>query len=107
MTARRIAADPWDQRFATSPAPTLFTAAPNGLRLSGDGGEANGVRCSRGLGCARGGTKLLGSQSGAHANRMPVRVSDVAFADVPRHIGGRPRSYHAEPQSKRVDCVDF
>jgi len=23
---------------------------PNGLRLSGDGGEADGVRCSRGLG---------------------------------------------------------
>ena len=25
-------------------------ALPNGLRLSGDGGEADGVRCSRGLG---------------------------------------------------------
>jgi hypothetical protein len=24
--------------------------SPNGLRLSGDGGEADGVRCSRGLG---------------------------------------------------------
>src|SRR5215471_5175947 len=28
------------------------TGWPNGLRLSGDGGEAGGVRCSRGLGRA-------------------------------------------------------
>jgi hypothetical protein len=27
-----------------------FRLASNGLRLSGDGGEADGVRCSRGLG---------------------------------------------------------
>jgi hypothetical protein len=26
---------------------------PNGLRLSGDGGEADGVRCNRGLGACR------------------------------------------------------
>jgi len=30
--------------------PTVFTAAPNGWRLSGEGGEADRVRCSRGLG---------------------------------------------------------
>ena len=28
-------------------------SSPNGLRLSGDGGEADGVRCSRGLGSWR------------------------------------------------------
>ena len=31
-------------------ASTLTLVAPNGWRLSGDGGEADGVRCSRGLG---------------------------------------------------------
>jgi hypothetical protein len=30
--------------------PDLPSPAPNGLRLSGDGGAAAGVRCSRGLG---------------------------------------------------------
>jgi hypothetical protein len=36
------------------PAPThRFTEFPNGLRLSGDGGEADGVRCSRGFGGRR------------------------------------------------------
>jgi len=32
------------------PGPRGFPPSPNGLRLSGDGGEAAGVRCSRGLG---------------------------------------------------------
>ena len=36
---------------ATTAKPTtMFVKRPNGWRLSGDGGEADGVRCSRGLG---------------------------------------------------------
>jgi hypothetical protein len=35
------------QRFFKSPS---HLASPNGLRLSGEGGEADRVRCSRGLG---------------------------------------------------------
>jgi hypothetical protein len=43
------AASPQRPRVTHCPASPL-TAAPNGWRLSGDGGEADGVRCSRGLG---------------------------------------------------------
>ena len=35
------------------PRSSLSLPCPNGLRLSGDGGEAAGVRCSRGLGDPR------------------------------------------------------
>ena len=35
----------------------LARPTPNGLRLSGDGGEAGGVRCSRGLGATNPGMR--------------------------------------------------
>jgi hypothetical protein len=35
------------------PGVPLERLSPNGWRLSGDGGEADGVRCSRGLGGIR------------------------------------------------------
>ena len=64
MTAeeRGLHADPrWDQRKAR---PGTFTAAPNGLRLSGERSGAERVRCSRGLGDA-GARSLTGE---AHRN---------------------------------------
>jgi hypothetical protein len=48
LITRRGSANP-DRRLCRTPVGGLF-AAPNGLRLSGDGGRAAGVRWSRGLG---------------------------------------------------------
>jgi hypothetical protein len=47
--------------FRVDQSPIRHLQSPNGLRLSGDGGEAGGVRCSRGLG-AGGVIKLFGKE---------------------------------------------
>ncbi len=36
-------------RVVACPVPHISRESPNGLRLSGDGGAADGVRCSREL----------------------------------------------------------
>ncbi len=40
-------------RVVACPASHISRVSPNGWRLSGDGGEADGVRCSRGLDAGR------------------------------------------------------
>src|SRR6266516_2639104 len=46
-------------------------------------------------------------QPRAHSDCVTVRMPDVAFPDIPRHISRRPRSLYAELQGKRVDRIDL
>lgn len=69
----RVRAKP---RVAACPDPHIFRESPNGWRLSGDGGETDGLRCSTGLGA--------GSDGGEVEHMAEVReVLDEALKLAP------------------------